>query len=523
MTLQEFLTRSGFRRLLYIPGVALAGHLVLLSPGAHRSLSGRLPGDTVPLATITTDTGALAPGNTEFSRFSTPGMCIAAVGIAQDVGLRSMAAQMASVFKRDTITGDALPANAVHVAQSCASRFTVAGTPANTLPDLLTLELMADNDTLAQAVIDRQLAAATTARARATVLQNAVDHYLHAEPHRVAAAQATTAQIDRLGLSVQDVRIQAHALLLASAVVVYTPSVMRREAEQIIALARAIPTDSLQLEKGDVFAAYAALSAIAYIEHPDSVMAVAQRAKDDLARFGRLPNGISVSNPILMADFGKISVTRVRDALLPYNPDQYAGQTLPPITAAYWFPHAPGAWPPSGGRASLVIYGGWLANDCARSGSFLLSSLGGMRRSECGALYTYLPRWKRDYGDRLAITLVSQTMGFAARSLALAPAAEADTLNWFFREHLRLPVTLGVTLDTVWRLPPSDGRQFWRDTTFYGHISGAAVEHGESNLIVLLYNAQGKVEYLGEFNVPILKALIARELNAASSTPVRPS
>jgi hypothetical protein len=116
----------------------------------------------------------------------------------------------------------------------------------------------------------------------------------------------------------------------------------------------------------------------------------------------------------------------------------------------------------------------------------------------------------------MTITLVSQFAGSAVRSLLLSPAAEADSLNWFFREHLQLPITVGVNTDSVLTLPSYDGRSFMKDTTFYGQREGSRFLHSYSgDPIVLFFDAQGKLQYEsgdGGLFSPVLQMLVAHTI-----------
>jgi hypothetical protein len=191
---------------------------------------------------------------------------------------------------------------------------------------------------------------------------------------------------------------------------------------------------------------------------------------------------------------------------------QYSGRTLPPVAASYWFPTPPGSWPPGNGRASLVIYGGAVGYRCVNQDGGLLEDPVGFNYG-CRALYSWLPLWSQRYGDRLAMTIVAQTRGRAVRSDVLSPAAEADRIQWFYREHLKLPVTVGVVVDAVHQLPGVDGRIFRRDTSFYGNLWGPSLRGWGSDLVVALYGAKGNLTYVGRhLEDPVLKQLIAREL-----------
>jgi hypothetical protein len=483
--------------------------------------------DSVSLATITTDTGDLAPGNTEFSRFTAPGMCVGAVHMMRDVARRSIAQQVQQVLHDTIMVGDTLPPAAVAVARRCMARFHVPTIPAATLPDLFTLALQAGADSVAQAVVARQLTVAADVAAKTDVLQAAVDGYLTAQPTRWAAATAAVAQIDASTVTA-DKKLLAHHALLSYAVRHWDVPLITTEAARLIAIGHSAPLAEVQYAWEPILWAYAALGSVAYVEAPDSVMAVMARAKADLGRYppaDACPSGHTLSSLIMLTHFKEIPVDKVRDVLLPFNARQYAGKPLPPVTASYWYPKPPDRWPPGKGRVSLVVYGGYEMGRCARSDEGLLN--GSLSTNYgCRILYTWLPVWAQRYGEQLDMTLISPEEGTAARSVTLSPAAEADSVRWFYQEYLQLPVRIGVVRTALRQLPGVDGRVQRRDTTTYGNLHHASKweTHSSGDEVVVLYNAEGTLVYVGDRNWghdledPVLRQLLDRELRTAGTS-----
>jgi hypothetical protein len=388
---------------------------------------------------------------------------------------------------------------------------------------LFTLALRADADSVAQAVVTRQLAVATDVAAQTDVLQAAVDGYLEAQPTRWAAATAAAAQIDASKVTAAK-KLKAHWSLLTYAVNHWDVPMVKAEAERLITIGQKAPMAEVQYAWEPILRAYAALGSVAYVEAPDSVMAVMARAKADLGRYppaSEWPDGIPYSL-IMRTQFKSISVEQVRNVLLPFNAKQYAGRPVPPVTASYWFPKPPDRWPPGNGRVSLIDYGGALMGRCSRDDAGVL--LFPISRSiGCRPLYTWLPLWTRRYGEQLDITLVSPDEGDAVRSITLSPAAEADSVRWFYQEHLKLPVRVGVVRSALRQLPGVDGRILRRDTTALGNFFGllgstswSAHYYGGGR--VLLYDAQGRLVYVGrDLEDPVFRKLLGRELRAAGA------
>jgi hypothetical protein len=458
----------------------------------------------------------LAPGNKDFTRYTTPALCVAAAENAMDLGHRAIANQVRPELLPSADTrSDSLPSAVRTVARTCGARFTPeAFNDDRTLRAVFTLALWSDQDSRARVALERRLTLATTPAARALVLREATEAYLAVPPGRVTAAAEVLAQFDALGPTTAAARLWAYQALLDYAWKRFDEPLLRKTAERIIALGQAGPLDSIRYDYLPIIRAYRALGELAYLQAPDSVTAVAARAKQDLGRFppaSQFPPGKQFHDLSLeMINYRTAQVQAVRLALLPFDAVLYADAPPPPVTATYWIPRPPSGWPP--GRPAVVIYGGPLPNGCARSDEWIFNPVG--NHGLCDPLYTTLPHWFARYGDRLSVTLVAQTAGRAVRSGIVSPAAEADSLGWFFREHLELPVTVGVVTSSVRVLPAPDGRQFRTDTTFYGPQTGP---HGQTP-VVLLYGARGELVFKGD-NMwsPVLQRLIEREVRAAET------
>jgi hypothetical protein len=444
-----------------------------------------------------TDTGTVTSGIRDFTRFTKPAECLAAIADAEKVGRHSIAAQLAHEFQDSAVAGDTLPTTAVAVAQACLRRFSLAHTSAEQLPDLFSVALAAGNDSLAHDVLTKRLTLALSVTAKAAVLHTALEGYLSAQPRRVAAADSVVAAIDALGPAAAAARLRAHTTVLDRARGRFDEPTMRREAERIIALGHSLPFAAIQDSSWRAIRfAYTVLANLAFVESPDSMTAVLAGAKADLSRFPPQPKGFN---------FKTASLDQIRAAFVPF--DAKVQVSPPPLTANYWFPKPPSAQALGQGHPALIVYGGWLLSNCVRDDASLINfSL----RNECLALRTALPAWAARYGDRLPITLVTPTSGHAVRSLPLPPAAEADTIAWYLREWLKLPVTVGVVRDSVWREP--QGRLRRLDTTAYGRLRKRVRENEYPNESVVLYGAQGELRYVGDFDVPLLRRLIAREM-----------
>lgn len=504
----------GIARVLLIGSLAHAGPSGMPRPAMLQPVFA--PYDS--LATITTDTGDLAPGNKEFARFTNPGMCLGAVQVATELARTSVAAQVAyalheyGIAEDGTTPTDSSPASVVAVARRCRARFTVANVPAAELPNLFILTLAAGEDSLAQAIVERRLTLAKDLAGRAAVFQDAIDGYLQARPARASAAESVAAQIDAMGSAMASAALIAHDSLLSYATYRVDAPSMRREAEHLIAIGQSAPMSVIQYAWEPILDAYISLGTLAYVNAPDSVTALVTRAKEDLGRFpstDQWPSGHAVRTPGMSFPFKTASLEKVRNTLIPFNAARYAGRSFPPLSATYWFPKAPKSWPPEKGVPSLVMYGG-IVNLCTRIDTYVSHPLPG-----CRDLYAYLPYLFKQYGNRLAVTFVAATEFTTVQSGALTAAQQADTLRHFFLDYLKLPITLGVIEDSVKVLPGLDGRKLLRDTSFYGNFERPAKWNRDPSPLVLFYDARGELRYVDSrsgFDAPELRALIERAM-----------
>jgi hypothetical protein len=455
------------------------------------------------------DTDAFAPGNRDFARFTNPRICAAAVQHATDVARRDLDVTLRTQMLRDTAPEhDTLPGSVIAIAQRCGARFTISNTSSEDLPGLMILALQAGNGRLAREVVLRQLALAPNAQARQNVLVDAVERYLAAEPARLQDAAWAAAKADTLALAEHTNSLNAHLPILMEARQSFDRARLAYEARQLIALGHALDFDAIKYYDMPLIWAWRNVFAVAFYDHPDSLLLLTQQAKDDLRRFPlgyTFPSGISYT-PDQNFDFSKATPGRIRDFLAPFNPDQYAGdKTLPPVTAAYWYPERPRAWPPRD-VVSLVVYGGWLAKCTHGDYNVLDYPLSGW----CAPLHTYLREWTEQYAPKgLRITIVSQTGGEAVRSLPLDPQAEADSVNWYYHTYLKRPWTIAVVPSAIVQqiTPQADGRRWLADTTLFGRDQSR-------DGLTMLYDRAGTLLYAGDLNNTLLHALIVRALAA---------
>jgi hypothetical protein len=448
---------------------------------------------------VNTDT--LVVDNQDFSTFSSPGECVAAAKQKTEMLRRSLAMQYYSLFLRDTAPElDTLPRQVVALARACGARFTLMQTTPMELPVLFTLALLEGNDTLAHAIVLRRLSLATNGPARQMVLAETVSGYVDAEPARLAAAEWAAVKADTLAIREHTNSLQAHIPLLEIARRTFDVERIEQEAFRIVHLGQTLDFHAIEHTWAPVITAWRRLLEVAFVYHPDSVLIDAQAAKTDLSRFPPDP---------MVLDFKTATVTKVRNYLLPFTPDRYTtSRVLPPVHASFWFPTSPQTWPPHG-HVSLVLYG----INCARGEWGLLG--GRLTLQGCGGIRTYLRRWAEQYDSLgFALTLIDGTRGYAALSGVLAPADEADSLNWYYRTYLHLPVRLGVVQRVVVKkIAQPDGRRWYADTTAFGRMLGTN-PYNQDHQFAMLFGPDGALLYAGDLDRSLLNALILHALNA---------
>jgi hypothetical protein len=442
-------------------------------------------------------------------------MCVAAVTDAETVSRRSLAAQRRhNDLQQSTPELDTIPANARAIARACGARFTLANVSPMDLPALFTLALMAGNDALARTVVLRQVAMATDPAAQDAILGQAAQGYLAAEPARLTEADWTVAVADSIvrahahGTVVQHYPFSASSAILQYAHRTFNRQRLRKEAERIITGAQGIPRETLigPFRSQQWLDAYKALAELAFVDHPDSLLAVAQRAKDDLERHP--------SNTAQPLPFG--STSAILDAILPqelqYTSSEFS--SLPSIDSAYWFPAKPATWPVRG-TVTLLLYG----LRCGRE----MWQCAGFDELD-------LPQLLAQYDSQniaVAIAVVSERQ-FLTNG-PLTPAAEADSISWFYRNSRHLPVTVAMIPSVVHEIAPDpDGRRQHRDTSALGVRLGkkfGAYDGANTRDVAVLFGRDGAPLFVGSIDRgtttrALLRALIERTV---AGTPDHPA
>ena len=83
---------------------------------------------------------------------------------------------------------------------------------------------------------------------------------------------------------------------------------------------------------------------------------------------------------------------------------------LPPLTTSHSYQSGPMPARPSKPGQAALVFNGNMVMDALQDDRLIFDGLD----RNCQELITYVKQWATQYGDRLSVTLVSMTKGFAA-------------------------------------------------------------------------------------------------------------
>ena len=443
------------------------------------------------LATITTDTGAFAPGHHQFARYETPGQCWAAAANEQQVFARGVSHIEQRLFAAFDTTG--LGAAAA-IAQTCGTRFTLANTPRAQLGDLFKLALYEQNDSLAEATLARRLADRTKP-----------NPYESDDPERAAPADLEFVPYRASAVTSQDVREAAllqflvfgrfaaakRFLAQVDQTVPDTATVRLAMHRQYAEMERAYDHDTVTLLHEDsvvirlglayrgrfvgyhhVLEAYRDFMRLAVLGDSSNLLALEQRAKHDLATFSKEEQIPDENTPYV--DWRTSAWTETQEkALVPEWYRFVQGVTsrpAPRLHADFWFPAsgqpASDTVIPVPGKYNLIC-GGGIATDKLRNND-VQSTTDETTLAIVQAVH--LKQWMADYGKAgLVATVIRAAIGapwmntesHESKDIYVRDsAAEAGFWHWYDQGYHQLPVTEGiVVLRTTERFPPPDNRR----------------------------------------------------------------
>ena len=353
----------------------------------------------------------------------------------------------------------------VAVARTCGARFTIANTPDWQLPSLFQLAVLAQADSLAQAIVAARVARAPTPAAKLQLWREALEIELEAQPPRRAAAQAMIAKLDQQLAGDMPAQIALHQELLVHDAEGQDTAGVRREAERMIAL---VDTQSVvhASDYGLLREAYRELYTLTFFEHPDSMAVLEARERATLTRlmtpalhleilhqWGHKTDDMTVQQ-VLALQLKDLVPTWITRLPTPQTPPLR-------IHGDYWFP-APGqpardTVRPVRGKVNLVCVGGFpdltTHYDDRNGGRFALG----------------LRRWLAHYGPQGAIVtmvaIVSDSTGNTLGEFAPTAAQAAQFWRWYYQDYEQLPVAVAVQVRPQGWVTMPDGRRLWEGRT----------------------------------------------------------
>ena len=406
-----------------------------------------LRGQALASIPIDGDTGILIAGHRDFTRYDTPGWCLAAGTWANALQHRSLESQMLL----DTIPAweDTLGASATaSLTRRCGTRFTAGDARPEQLEDLFELALQQQNDSLAQAVAARAI---QTGAAGAQNLEQTLAAYLHAQPPRLAAAAALVTQVEaqRGGAVALQVSLAGQLLTFWTQRADTTQS--RQVAEHLVALGQRLrPAERVPLLAvgQPLFHAYQMLLTLAFLTGHAAPEAL-ERVR---AQYAAADGSASLA-PLVTFGLPADATFAQLDAIgaLPRTDQRMNEQNhkiFPPFHAAYWFPATADTVQPQPGQVTLYL-------------------------QKPSALWPpRLRRWLARYGARgLQVVYVLTTLGYPALWNHLpesgggtarqpwTPATEAEAYAQYLQVYQQVPVTVAVQETPVQRWPAPDGRR----------------------------------------------------------------
>lgn len=435
---------------------------VLLSIGLAAQLTAQPEPDTLDarLATITTDTGALAPGHRDFRGYTNPVLCLTAAQNARVHFQNRLAIQQmldtlgpsGTLGVDDTVGVGA----AAQVARACmGTRFPLAQVVPRDMEALFQLAAYAQDDTLATAAL---------AALRQHGEESAGDGArFYLQLGRLAAAEALEQQEDARGTAAAASRLEVHELLAAHYRWRPVDSLRyRAELGQMLRL-----SDSMPGGFTSKLSALEQLMAVVVWTHPDSVRLLAEEALQT----------ITPVRAILAAKHDHRARWTTPEQVLqemapPYYTFALTGGTVaaPRLQADYWYP-PPGAPAsdtirPVPGKINLICRGGEVGYDPDASQRQLMQT--------AYDEVLQIRRWLARYGpDNLAVTLVWPAPGYnffmvthldaegspGSGRLFQRPVEEAQLWDWYVHAYAKLPVTVAVQRLTSTWLPAPDERR----------------------------------------------------------------
>lgn len=370
------------------------------------------------------------------------------------------------------------PAPVTETAARCAARYPVATANLRDFPFLLRLYLDAGRDADAKALVERRMAAASTATERLAVSDSATDIYLRARPVRLDAAEQLLVARAHGGADRLD-RMVLYARLMEAARDAGDTARARRAGEWVVAVADSLTQAERESEK------FVTMEPSPNTGLPPRggnlvVFAAVQQVLGLRTLLDSLRHSTQAMVNLQRNMWAKIMHERPEALPLPI------GEKAPLLTADDWFPHEASGTPhPAPGHVAIVEF-----VETSIPNACLSRDAWGVVTDGCVYPLTRLRRLT-DRFPGLDITLVGGTRGSYLYVPPPSPADEAELIRKWL-EPYRIPnSTIAVSTRTFWNLPRPGGRRADKPTpneTAYSFGKSWATQGGAGGLYLIDQN-----------------------------------
>lgn len=419
-----------------IVALSVVAQSVLAQSGSAVHATPRVASDSSSpgvVSELSPDTGRTLPAHVDWSRYVVPSMCLAASRNVQHLSDRLTLpgdpryrwTSDSSLYRPER---DTLSTEAVQASRACGRHFRADQVSVVELPSLLWLALRMRNDSLARAVVARQVELAHGIPAKGEALRDAIETYLYSRPPRLDLALAAMGQLNALGPAAHVAQLRGHIALeryYRPALTDYADAIL--QADSAMPLGQLMTADEMKdgEKVWEIWLPYDEKMQMMLLDNPDSIPGLVSASIEAM----RKPGGMF---PTLV---------KVRAGTYSYSV-KMIGKPSRRVSGAHVYNGAPSDSFPRRGHMTVMVQA---PEDWREANSF-----------EARAVYAAIHRLRKTYGDSLDIVLFAHTMGWTPGSLHQTPDEEAESIRTYFLDEQKLPVILVVAESPATRFP--DGR-----------------------------------------------------------------
>jgi hypothetical protein len=352
------------------------------------------------------DTGRMIVAYKDFSRYTSPYMCLAS--------LTGMMHRQWRRHEQDTVEqyspGDTLPTEAMVKGRACIAKLDLRTMTPPELYAAMKMYVLLKDSAMVDALVARRMAQASTTEAKGQVMKEAIGLLWRARPTQREHAVAMMRQLDALGHDARIARLQAAADLYEMSLFWFDTTGMQHYRAEVKTI-RAELTPAERQDYSETLTGWNAPMTLAWLradpQLPSVVHADFQAFQGVLAKFHNgqpLPPGVEQ----MVTAFA-----------------QRVGQPADSVSGKFWFNAGNTSHRPTPGRVNLVM-------QVDKSNGTMTNELAMIRRIA------------KKYAADVDVTLVVKTKGYSWSSPPQTPEAEAKTDAWYFLKYMKLPVTLVV-------------------------------------------------------------------------------